>query len=341
MATSNKVVNPIDPDFHGYLDPDFIEYYNTRLAIRPATDQVVFADVRKNPERFRGNWCRDFSDQPRVTTFEISSEDGTKFKARSYHPDPERYGPGPYAVHINYHGGGFCFGDLTEDAQWCMLMCARVGIIIVDVDYRLCPESRYGKGIEDGWAALKWVYTHSKELNSRPGSISIGGVSAGAFMSCVYQHMARDAGLKLKLAILCVPTAQSRTTFNQPEDSGFLSYIENAKAPCLNWGRLMYLRDVVGDRSKVPKLWSEPLHEENFAGICDTFIATAGADPVRDEGEAYGLKLVKAGCRATFRRYTGVPHTFQHMGELEKTKLYNEDTCLALKSAHDPSDVHK
>lgn len=56
-------------------------------------------------------------------------------------------------------GGGFCFGDLTEDAQWCMAVCKQVGIIVVDVNYRLCPESKFGKGIEDGWAALNWV-TH-------------------------------------------------------------------------------------------------------------------------------------------------------------------------------------
>lgn len=121
-------------------------------------------------------------------------------------------------------------------------------------------------------------------------------------MSCIYQHMARDIGLPLKLTLLCVPTAQSRTNFTKPEDAVFPSYKENEKAPCLNWTRLMYLKDVVGDRSIVPKLWNEPLYEDNFAGICDTFIASAGADPIRDESEAYGMKLVQAGCKVTFRR---------------------------------------
>ncbi|KAJ5812672.1 Alpha/Beta hydrolase protein [Penicillium riverlandense] len=304
MAVSSEIVNPINPAFHGYLDTDFIEYYNTRLAIQPATDQVDLAEVRAHPEKWKGNWCRDYSDQPRVKTFEIASADGVQFNARSYYPDPEIFGPGPYPVHINYHvlRGGFCFGDLTEDAEWCMTVCNRVGIIVVDVDYRLCPENKYGKGIEDGWAALNWVLTRHKEMNSRHDSISIGGVSAGSFMSCVFQHMARDAGLKLKLAVLCVPTAQSRTAFKRPEDAGFPSYVENQKAPCLNWARLMYQKKVVGDRSGVPKLWNEPLYQDNFAGICDTFIATAGADPVRDEGEAYGMKLVKAGCKVTVRR---------------------------------------
>lgn len=104
MANPTKIVNPINPDFHGYLDPDFIEYYNTRIGIRPSTHQVPFAEVRANPQRFKGNWCRDYSDEPRVKTFEITSGDGTKFEARSYHPDPEVFGRGPYPVHVNYHG---------------------------------------------------------------------------------------------------------------------------------------------------------------------------------------------------------------------------------------------
>ena len=117
--------------------------------------------------------------------------------------------------------------------------------------------------------------------------------------------MARDSGLGLKLAVLCVPGVQSRANFERPEDAadaGFPSYLESKKAPFLSWKRLMSNKNVVGDRSQVPKLWNEPLYADNFAGICDTFVATAGADPVRDEGEAYGMKLVSAGCKVTFRR---------------------------------------
>lgn len=109
-----KIVNPINPNFKGYLDPDFIEYYNKNLAVRPATHHVDVAQVRANPEKWRESWCRDYSDQPNVKTFEIASEDGTLFRARSYHPDAEEYGHGPYPVHINYHGRSRCWvsGDL-------------------------------------------------------------------------------------------------------------------------------------------------------------------------------------------------------------------------------------
>jgi acetyl esterase/lipase len=40
-------------------------------------------------------------------------------------------------------GGGFVLGGLTGDAELCMLMRNRVGIIVMDVDYRLSPGENY------------------------------------------------------------------------------------------------------------------------------------------------------------------------------------------------------
>ncbi|KAL2167469.1 hypothetical protein VTG60DRAFT_1220 [Thermothelomyces hinnuleus] len=33
------------------------------------------------------------------------------------------------------------------------------GVIVVDVDYRLCPENIWGKCFQDAWDALNWVRT--------------------------------------------------------------------------------------------------------------------------------------------------------------------------------------
>jgi len=77
-------------------------------------------------------------------------------------------------------------------------------------------EHRFGKNVEDAWAALQWVpdfslfindiglhgsqvHEHASEINGLPDSISIGGISAGGQLSCVLQHLARDAGIPLKL----------------------------------------------------------------------------------------------------------------------------------------------
>lgn len=180
-------------------------------------------------------------------------------------------------------------------------------------------------------------------------------------MSCVVQQLARDAELPLKLcilpiprnaflhfgslantssAILSVPSTSSRRGMTKPEDSPFPSMAENALAPCLNWKRVSFFAAVAeksvkqGDWEALPRFWRSPIEAESLDGICDTFIATAGCDPLRDEGEAYGRRLVEAGVRVTMRRYTGVPHPWMHMVGVKKAQMYIHDTCLALKYAH-------
>lgn len=45
-----------------------------------------------------------------------------------------------FAVGLNgVPGGGFVLGGLEGDAEICMLVRDRVGILVVDVDYRMAP----------------------------------------------------------------------------------------------------------------------------------------------------------------------------------------------------------
>jgi hypothetical protein len=105
MSSSTKIINPIDPEFHGYLDPDFIAYYNTHIGIKASTHDIPFAELRANPQKYKGGWCRDYSSSPFVKTLGLSALDGTIYKARVYSPDPDVWGKGPYGgVHVNFHG---------------------------------------------------------------------------------------------------------------------------------------------------------------------------------------------------------------------------------------------
>jgi len=78
------------------------------------------------------------------------------------------------------------------------------------VDYRLAPEFVFPAAIYDSWDALQWVISHAADLNVDASSVSIGGLSAGGHMSAVLSHMARDAGVELRLALLVVPSTDFR-----------------------------------------------------------------------------------------------------------------------------------
>ncbi|KAL6360658.1 hypothetical protein LRP88_06365 [Fusarium phalaenopsidis] len=286
-SSAHALQNPIDPSFLDRLDKDFIEYYNIHLANKPATHSVSIADIRANSKKYASPWCRDFSNEPFVKDIKIKSDDGHEFTARCYHPDASKspFGQGPYPVHINFHGGGFTFGDLTGDAELCMEWRNRLGIMVMDVNYRHCPENAF--------------------------------------------------------AVLAVPCTVIHEEPATPEESPFASFAENALAPCLNWKRIVYFRDHWAPKTEDERAaffargeaFLSPL-KGDLTGVCDTFVCTAGCDPLRDEGEQYGQRLVESGVKTTVRRYTGVPHPFMHMAGVRKAQMFMDDVTAELKRVH-------
>lgn len=184
------------------------------------------------------------------------------------------------------------------------------------------------------------MYNYGAEVNAQPDSISIGGISAGGQIGAVVQQLARDAAVPLKFAFLGVPVTSSHTHYKKASDSEFPSFVENEFAPCLNWARISFFKensqmkeaDEEAERAALPEFYSSPINGK-LEGICDTFIGTASADPLRDEGELYGHRLIAAGVKTTVRRYSGVPHPFMHM-PIKKAEVYMNDICEALRSAH-------
>lgn len=106
--------------------------------------------------------------------------------------------------------GGWVLGGLNSEAAWCRSVCNNTGIVVVDVDYRLAPEFIFPTAVYDSWDALQWVISHAADLSIDATRVSIGGLSAGGQISAVLSHMARDAGLQLKLALLVVPSTDFR-----------------------------------------------------------------------------------------------------------------------------------
>ena len=81
---------------------------------------------------------------------------------RVYTPE----GAGPFPVLVFFHGGGWVICGLDTHDGPCRALTNKAGCLTVSVDYRLAPENKFPAGVEDCFAATKWVAAHAKELNA-------------------------------------------------------------------------------------------------------------------------------------------------------------------------------
>ena len=72
----------------------------------------------------------------------------------------------------------------------------------------------------------------------------------------------------------------------------------------------------------------------DLAGLPPAFVITAECDPLRDQGEAYAMKLWEAGVEARLKRYDGAIHAFFTMaGVVDSGKQAIADAGAALRAA--------
>ncbi|WP_321923290.1 alpha/beta hydrolase [Paraburkholderia guartelaensis] len=88
------------------------------------------------------------------------------------------------------HGGGYYFCSPRSQRAISFGLGKRAGADVFSLDYRLAPEHPFPAALEDALAA----YRHLLAKGTRPGSIVIGGDSAGGGLALATLVALRDAG---------------------------------------------------------------------------------------------------------------------------------------------------
>ena len=91
---------------------------------------------------------------------------------------------GKLPVIIDVHGGGWVYGDKELNKYFCLDIAAR-GFTVVNISYRLVPDTTVFGQIRDIFAALHWLEENAKKYPCDMNNVFIVGDSAGGHLAAL------------------------------------------------------------------------------------------------------------------------------------------------------------
>nr|WP_083752914.1 alpha/beta hydrolase [Actinosynnema sp. ALI-1.44] len=213
---------------------------------------------------------------------------------------------GPVPALYNIHGGGMMVGHRNMDVSRLLALVLELGVVAVNVEYRLAPEHPHPAPVEDCYAGLVWTVENADELGIDPDRIVVMGGSAGGGLSAGVALLARDRGGP-RLAgqlLLCPMIDDTNTTVASHQYSGIGTWTREANAA--GWQSL--LGDAVGTDAVSP--YAAPTRATDLSGLPPAFIEVGSAEPFRDEDTQYALRIWATGGQAELHVWSGAFHGF-------------------------------
>ncbi len=211
----------------------------------------------------------------------------------------------PALLHI--HGGGFILGRVQDVTPMCQMISTELDCVVVNVDYRLSPETPFPGPVEDCYAALVWLYRNAEALGVDRSRIAVMGESAGGGLAAMVAIAARDRGeVRLCFQVLIYPMLDDRTGSSRPVPPfiGRIGWNEAGN----RFGWTSFLGAPAGQGA--PPYGAVPARVENLRGLAPAFIGVGAIDLFVDEDLEYAKRLVAAGVPTQFQLTPGAYHGF-------------------------------
>ncbi|HEX2912006.1 MAG TPA: alpha/beta hydrolase [Chloroflexia bacterium] len=231
------------------------------------------------------------------------------------------------------HGGGFVMGSADNEDFNVKNLVTQVGCAAVVVDYRLAPETPHPGPVEDCYAALKWLFTHAKEMGIAPERIAIAGSSAGGGLCAALALLSRDRGeFQIAFELLIHPMLDDRTAVTGDPHPYTGEFIWTNEANYFGWQSL--LGKAPGSEDISP--YASAARAKDLAGLPPTFISVGSLDLFLEEDLEYARRLTRAGVLTEFHLYPGGFHGFNMVPTAQITRALQRDIINALKRALHP-----
>jgi acetyl esterase/lipase len=194
--------------------------------------------------------------------------------------------------------GGFVEDKLEAADPFVRVLAAGTGYRVLACSYTLAHERPFPAAAEDAYAALKWAKRYRGKLGWKGVHLITAGIEAGGNLAAVSALMARDRGGPALMAQLLImpmldPNLSTCSMRKMTRDDGVVRAVET----CVSAYRDYFPRAI--DRAHP---YASPLYSSRMGGLPPALILSADDDPLRDEAEQYGAKLISAGIKTLARR---------------------------------------
>jgi len=242
-------------------------------------------------------------------------------------------GTGPFPVLIFIHGGGWVLFRPKHYDSVCTHLCAGASCVVVSVDYRLSPETKFPGALDDCMEALRWVSLHAGSFKGDPSRIIISGDSAGGNLAAAMALRNRDEnGPGLLAQVLIYPA----TAWYEPPTASFKEFTDGYS---LTGDALVWFWDhYLNSREQSADPYAVPMNAKDLSLLPEALILVSGYDPLRDEGIQYAAQLELAGVKTFLLNYESMIHGFlSYLGILDHAETAIAQICGWIKQRFDRS----
>jgi acetyl esterase/lipase len=231
-------------------------------------------------------------------------------------------------AYLYIHGGGYVFGSADMAEPRSKDVARELACVVVAVDYRLAPETKFPGNVEDCYAALKWLHAHAAELGADPSRIAIGGESAGGGLAAALAVLVRDRGeVPIIHQQLVYPMIDDRTAAERHPYTGEFGWTRDSNR--FGWKALLGREP--GGPGVSP--YAAAARAEKLEGLAPAFIGVGSLDLFLEENLEYARRLTRAGVPVELHVYPGAFHGSDLMTEARLTKMHGRDQLAALRAA--------
>lgn len=223
--------------------------------------------------------------------------------------------PGKRPIVVYLHGGGWVNGSPDTHDRFARDIVNASGAAMAVVHYSRSPEVRYPVALEECYAVTAWLAENGGALGLDDSRIALLGDSSGGNLAAAVALLAhRRGGPAIRHQTLIYPVVDASCSTPSYEQ-----YAEglNLTRDAMRWYWEQYVQDEAARADATASVLLAPV--EDLAGMPPTLLVTAEFDVLRDEGEAFAARLMKAGVAVTATRYLGTVHAFASNNALAGT----------------------